>query len=129
MNDKTWEILSQKDEQIAKLEYHILLSEVVSDIERLERAEQGKQPIKRSRTNDRTAMLKAARLNAKFPNDPRSVFAALRALAETNPQAPLFGYDVDAKALKWDNGPDVPPKYQSEKDALAAIKRYIEKSR
>jgi len=83
---------------------------------------------KRSRTNDRTGTLKKACQNAEDPNDPRSVFAALRALAQFAPQAPLLGYDVDEKSLKWDDGPDAGPKYQSEKNALAAIRRYLARS-
>jgi hypothetical protein len=129
MNDKTSKILDEKNKHIAALEEEILLWEVVSKIEREERATAAKPPTKRSRTNDRTSVLKKAHKYAG-EDDPRSVFGALRVLAQSkSPPAPLLGYDIDEKSLKWDAGPDVPPKYQSEKDALAAVRRYLEKSR
>jgi hypothetical protein len=84
---------------------------------------------KRSRTNDRTGTLKKACQNAEDPTDPRSVLAALRALAQSKPQAPLLGYDVEEKSFKWDVGLDKGPAYQREKDALAVITRYLDKSR
>lgn len=86
-------------------------------------------PGKRSRTNDRTGILKKACQDAEDPNDPRSVLAALRALAKSKPQAPLLGYDVEENSLKWDVGPDEGPEYQKEKNTLAVIKRYLAKSR
>ena len=129
MNDKAWKILDEKNKHIAALEEEILIWQVVSKIEREEREQSAKPPTKRSRTNDRTGVLKKAHQYAE-DDDPRSVLAALRVLAQSkNPPAPLLGYDIDEKSFKWDAGPDVPPRYQSEKDALAAIRRYLEKSR
>jgi hypothetical protein len=89
-----------------------------------------KPSTKRFRTNDRIPVIMKAHKNAEIPSDSRSVFAALRTLVQSkNPPVPLLGYDIEEKSFKWDVGPDKPPAYQTQKDALAAIQRYLNKSR
>lgn len=85
--------------------------------------------VKRRRTNDRTEVYAEACRKASAPGNPRSVLAALKVLASSRAYSQLCGYDPDARAFKWDTGRDEPPKFQSEKDALAAIKLHMEKSR
>ncbi|MES2128470.1 MAG: hypothetical protein V4463_14480 [Pseudomonadota bacterium] len=129
MKQETSLILDPKDKKIAELEAENLLWKVVSEIEQMERTN-STTSTKRSRTNDRTLVIIKALQHSEVPSDPRSVFAALRALAQSkNPPSPLLGFDADEKALKWEGEPDGPPAYQSQKDALAAIKRYLKKSR
>jgi len=117
--------IQQKDQQIKKMEEEILLYEVVAEIERME-AKEAQKP-KRVRSNDRTEVIALARKRANNPDDPRSVLDALRRMV---PFPPLCGYDSAERVLKWDTGnEDQPPKFQKEKDALAAIRRYIDKNR
>lgn len=117
--------IQQKDQQIKKLEEEILLYEVVAEIERMEAKEAKKS--KRVRSNDRTEVIALARKRASNPDDPRSVLDALKRMV---PFSPLCGYDSAERVLKWDTGnEDQPPKFQKEKDALAAIQRNIDKSR
>lgn len=87
------------------------------------------KPLKRTRNNDRTEVYVEACKRARTPGDHHSVLDALRVLASGRTYPQLLGYDPDGKEFKWDTGRDEPPRFQTEKDALASIKRHIEKSR
>lgn len=122
------DLLQEKNKRIAALEEELLLVEVVAelDIEEAKLASVHKLILKRTRTNDRTGVIKKAHERATHPNSSRSILAALRELATSKIRpTPLLGYDADEKSFKWDAGAELPPKYQSEKDALATISRYL----
>jgi hypothetical protein len=115
--------LQQKDQQIKDLEEEVLILEVAAEIDRLELA--AAKRSKRIRSNDRTEVMALARRSASDPNDPRSVLEALKRMA---PYSPLCGYDSAERVFRWDTGnEDAPPKFQTEKDALALIRRHIAK--
>ncbi len=96
---------------------------------RKERAAKESKATKRTRNSDRTEVYAEACKRARTPGNHRSALDALRVLASARTYPQLLGYDSDGKEFKWDTGRDEPPKFQSDKNALASLKRHIEKSR
>lgn len=76
------------------------------------------------RLNDRTEVIATAVKEARVPDNPHSVLETMRDLARTSRFTHLLGY-VPREGFQWMSDESDLPKYQSEKDALAAIRRYL----
>lgn len=80
---------------------------------------------KRSRTNDRTEVYRAAIETATTPSDAHSVLRSMRDIALARRFPHLIGY-VPEEGFQWLALADADiPEIQSEKNALAAIRRAI----
>lgn len=120
--------LTEARKRIADLEDELMMSEVCAELEIAElRAGRATNPSKRSRTNDRTEVFAEACKRARTPDNARSILDALKELARSKKDFPqLFNYSPSDKEFTW-AGPDETPRFQSEKSALATIKRHLEK--
>jgi hypothetical protein len=130
MNDSYSFLVAQLTEarkRIAELEEELMISEVCAELEIAElRTALPANPSKRSRTNDRTEVFAEAFKRAKVPGNARSILSALKELARTNAFPQLLGYSAPDKEFAW-AVTDETSRFQSEKSALATIKRYLEK--
>jgi len=84
------------------------------------------EPANPSRQTEYTEVLMAAIREATTPNDARSALVALRQLATTSRFSQLIGH-APKDGFQWMLGVDE-VKWQTEKDALAAIKRLLKKA-
>jgi hypothetical protein len=83
---------------------------------------------KRSRTNDRTEVYRAAIETATTPSDAHSVLRAMHDIALAHRFPHLIGY-VPNEGFQWlAFADDDIPEIQNEKNALAAIRRAIKKA-
>ncbi|WBS02371.1 hypothetical protein OU994_29715 [Pseudoduganella sp. SL102] len=83
---------------------------------------------KKPRKTSRDEVYLAAIRTARTADDPHSILDALRKLArEPRPYPQLLDHVADEKLFKWEAGADQPPDMQSEKDALASIRRHLTK--
>lgn len=94
------------------------------EIRRLSRAVDNK-PAKAVRQNDQTEVFRAAIREASTPNDARSALITLRQFASSRRFPQLIGH-VPGEGFQWSVGAHE-WKLQTERNALAAIKRQLKK--
>lgn len=83
---------------------------------------------KRSRTNDRTEVYRAAIKNAATPDDAHSVLRSMQGIARERRFPHLLGY-VPGEGFQWvATLAEEPPNMQSDKSALEAIRREMKKA-
>lgn len=83
---------------------------------------------KKSRITDRTEVYRAAIKNASTPDNAHSVLRSMQRIARARQFPHLLGY-VPEEGFQWAAAlVDEPPKMQSDKNALEAIRREIKKA-
>ena len=82
---------------------------------------------KKSRTNERTEVYRAAIKDAQSPDDAHSVLRSMQVIAHERRFPHLLGYVPD-EGFQWAVLTDEPPKMQHDRSALDAIRREIKKT-